>query len=246
VPTDLDAWKQRLETLEHAGPDASPAEANILAGELRAAHKTAIRDLDAAAARLNRDHGKTWTELCIAIYNRPNKVKIVRERGQLALDNMKVPRMPKAKAEAAFADHRDRVAELATLYKRASTIRNATSTAPARSVDEIIASLDLPDDPVERERLAAERITEYRAEAEKLMVERNRTAAALVQHAGWTKAQAAKLVGRDRGRLDFEQETRPEEADPERGQQLENEAKRVRDLGAAWRTVRLGAEASVD
>lgn len=220
--TTIETYRQRLtEAAERAGPDKATA-AQILAGELRAAHRQAIKDRDRAAAGLHYHHGWTFTALCTAIHGRPNKVAAVRKAVELA---GKPPRQAAAKAEDTFRHAQGDVEQLWALYKEAKALEEA-----ANGVGEADVTLDLPADPKARAKAAAEQLRKISDEYRRTVEARNRGAAALTVHAGWANRSAANLAGMAVRDVYPHQDTaKKAEADPDRVAEL---AAKTRQLQA--------------
>ncbi|MEU3455613.1 hypothetical protein ABZ671_18730 [Micromonospora sp. NPDC006766] len=186
----VDTYRNRLaEAAERAGPDR-PTAGKILAGELRAAHRRALAERNRWGAALHFHHGWTWTQLCTEIHGRPNKVAQVRE----AVEGVTPPRrVSKARAEETFKAAQGDVKELWALYKQASAL--AAEEATGADVADTDVVLDLPDASIARLEAAAEQLRTVSDEHADAMEARNRAAAALTVHAGWSNRQAATLAG---------------------------------------------------
>jgi hypothetical protein len=215
---NVESYERRLnEAAERAGPEKGTL-AKVLAGELRAEHRIAIRERDAAAAVLHRQHGWTFTRLCIAINGRPNKVAAVRAGVEAVTEPL--PTLSAEEAEAALTAAQADVAKLWELYKRAKEIGQAAGGLP-ETVEEAAAELQLPEDPKDRALAASEQLAAVTAEYHQTVADRNRGAAALIEHADWSKRNAAQLAGAYVGHLyDYIGHTDKAEADPDRVAEL--------------------------
>ncbi|MDG4793472.1 hypothetical protein [Micromonospora sp. WMMD1082] len=218
---EIEAYARRLTTA--SGAPAGPirtTQARMLAGELRAAHRRALAVRDTAAAGLHSHHAWTLTQLCISIYGRPSKVAAVRK----AVENAARPRrQPEANAEEALLLAQHDVRELWALYKQAKELEK---TSYCEAKPEI--ALDLPDEPSALIAAAAAQIRELASRHADLVQRRNRAAAALTVHAGWTKRQAARLAGAAvRDLYPHERKTTKEEANPKLVANLAGEARHL-------------------
>jgi hypothetical protein len=233
--TTLATYKQRLnEAAERAGPEQGTT-IKVLAGELRAAHRDAIRERDTAAASLHRDHGWTYTKLCIEIHGRPSKVAAVRAGVEAVAG---APKLTAEAAETAFRAAQERVEGLWGLYKQAKELEK-NAGASQLTVADAAAELQLPADPHERVKAAMAQLETVNAEYDTTIEMRNRGAAALIDHAGWSKRQAAQLAGVYVGRLyDYEGTTQKTEADPDRVVELAAKTRRLDALKKALMVAR--------
>ncbi|MBC9000473.1 hypothetical protein [Micromonospora aurantiaca (nom. illeg.)] len=232
----IHTYRARLaEAAERAGPDRA-ITGRILAGELRAEHRKALGVRDRHAAALHFHHGWSWTQLCTEIHGRPNKVAQVRE----AIEKVTPPRRVSAgRAEEAFKIAQVDVRELWALYKQARALANEPAVAASPDADVV---LDLPDVPIARLEAAAGQLeTTNRAYADAVEA-RNRAAAALTKHAGWSNRQAAQLAGAAVRDIYPHQASAPRsEADPELVAERAGEVRRLAALRAALTRARDGA-----
>ncbi|GHJ52876.1 hypothetical protein Nm8I071_21830 [Nonomuraea sp. TT08I-71] len=224
---NTDTYRSRLaEAADRVGLERATA-GRILAGELRAEHRRTLADRDRAAAALHFHHGWTFTQLCTEIHGRPNKVAQVRA----AVEKTTPPRRAsKARAEETFRAAQGESRELWALYKQAQTLRDeALTAAPAPEV-----VLDLPGAPIARLQVAAAQLDTATREHASAIEARNRAAAALTQHAGWSNRQAAELAGAAVRDIYRHQASAPKsEADPELVAKLAAEVRRLAALRTA-------------
>ncbi|MCZ7423709.1 hypothetical protein O7605_29800 [Verrucosispora sp. WMMA2121] len=186
MAAEIEAYARRLAAA--GGERAGPTQAKMLAGELRAAHGRARTVRDSAAAALHYHHGWTFTQLCTVIHGRPNKVAAVREAVEKAA---RTRRTSAARAEEALLLAQHDVRELWALYKRAKALE-AAATDDGAGPDVI---LDLPSEPRALISTAAAQLRDVSCQHADIVQRRNRAAAALTVHAGWSKRQAAGLAG---------------------------------------------------